>query len=210
MRKVYASELTQDMLVKMGVCWIDPDTLTVYGSENAYKIHANKEGYLMINLYELDEDGNKIKMPSKVKYIKKDGEVSYYESYYYKVMPIILSRVIFAWFDPSHKIPKGYVVDHISNKHDELNDYRINNLQLLTPAQNIMKERKPSDRVIKAGKGKTIEHYQSIIMRDVERYEQAKLAHDAELVHKIRSNIYNNKAKIRYLLRMNETKVDDE
>ena len=59
MRKEYASELTKDFLVKAGVKAVDFENCKVYGEQSEFIPTINAQGYLMIAVYELDENGNK-------------------------------------------------------------------------------------------------------------------------------------------------------
>ena len=96
-RKLYATALTKEELIKRGITYVDEDTLTIYGCNNKpLCIYQNKGGYLVVSIYELDEYGNKVKIPKQVKYKKLDGTVSYYNSYVYRIGAITLNRVIWA------------------------------------------------------------------------------------------------------------------
>lgn len=60
-RKTYASRLTKEMLVASGIESITEDGTVIRNGKQVIPTQ-NKKGYLMLNLYDLDEDGNKIKM----------------------------------------------------------------------------------------------------------------------------------------------------
>ena len=199
MRKDYATELTKEDLKRMGVTYIDESIPQVFGVYGPFTYFINNQGYFMVNLYDIDKDGNKIKCYKQDKHIKKDGTVSYYDSYYYLTRPITLNRVLWAWH--YGKVREGYVIDHINNKHDELEDYLIDKLEEITPGENIAKERPNSNtKVLKTGKGKDIKFYEDKLNYYVDLYIKAKKEHNAEAAHRARSNISNQKAKIRYLL----------
>lgn len=196
----YASELTKEMLIKMGVVEIDFDTLTVYGpyGPKTY-LTSHNQGYIEISVFDIDENGNKIKLPRKLKYKKKDGSVNYCESYIYKCKNIVLSRVFWAWkYGIAHE---GKVIDHINNHHEKLEDYRLDNLQEITPAQNVAKERPKSNTRIVYRKRKSIGYYEDRLVQAEIAYENAKLKGDADLVHKTRSKISYVKACIRGILK---------
>jgi len=196
----YASPLTKEYLIKAGVTWVDEDTLTVYGERGPIIPAPNKAGYLMISLYELDKNGNRIKVPSKYKYTAADGSIKEYDSYCYRVRSIGLHRVLWAW--RFGKVPNGYIVDHRNNQHYKLEDYNYDNLQLLTQAENLAKERPNSNtKILKPGKTRDISFYEDKLNYYLAEYEKAKRLHDASAVHKLRTNISNQRAKIRYLLK---------
>jgi len=92
------------------------------------------------------------------------------------------------------------VVDHKNNLHSNIEDYNIDNLQLLTPAENLAKERLKSGRELKCNLNKPISFYMSKLDNYFAVYDQAKKDHNAKLVHLLRSNIYNIRCKIRYYL----------
>ena len=201
MRKDYASRLTREDLFKHGITFVDPEILTVYGRNGYLWPHPNKAGYLMITVYDFDENGDRIKVPAKHRYTTVNGEVHESDSYAWKTIDITLNRVLWAWV--YGEVPKGFVVDHINNEHRKLEDYRLDNLQLLTPGENIAKERNNlNSKVIKCHR-KPLEYYEKKLISLSQQYEAAKFAHNAKLVHRLRSNISNVKARIRYLVRQN-------
>ena len=109
-RKTYASELTKEDLQKMGIVDVDFDNLIVYGKNGPLKYHKNKKGYLMVSLYDVDENGNRIKIPKIVKYRKKDGSIGECPTHAYKHRIIRLYKVLWVWrYD---KVQKGHVIDH--------------------------------------------------------------------------------------------------
>lgn len=192
MRKDYASRLTKEMLVAGGITCITKDGRAFKGEEEA-TLSANYQDYLMLNIIEVDEDGNKIKVPitRTFKGCKKPSN-----TYNYKQMSVGLHRAMWAWF--YGEVPAGYIVDHINNKHTELEDYNLDNLQLLTPSQNLEKERGISTRTLKCNLKKPLSFYEDKLNKYLTEYEQAKKEHDAKKVHKLRANIANTKARIRY------------
>lgn len=149
----------------------------------------------MIQFYDLDEDGNKIKAPVKRQF-KGCKKVS--ETYVYKVRTLGLHRVMWAWFNG--EVPTGYVVDHINNKHEVLEDYRLENLQLLTPGENLAKERNCNIRQMPCSLKRSLEWYENRLNMYLEQYDEAKKNRDANTAHRLRANISNIKAKIRYYL----------
>lgn len=89
-------------------------------------------------------------------------------------------------------------MDHINNKHNNLEDYRLENLQLLTPGENIVKDQKVFAKPIKCKLDRPLSYYENKLSDYRYAYEQAKLVHDAKLTHKLRSNISQTKARIAY------------
>lgn len=92
------------------------------------------------------------------------------------------------------------IVDHIDNKHETHYDNRIENLQLLTPAQNLAKERPVSMNVMTCDMKKPIEYYIDKYNYWILEYNKEKTENSSstEYAHKCRSfyNIY--KKKIEY------------
>lgn len=86
-------------------------------------------------MYDVDDDGNKIKVPITRKY-KRCRKKS--NTYNYKSKKITLSRVVWAWFNG--EASEGLVVDHIDNKHMTHYDNRLDNLQLITQKENSIKD----------------------------------------------------------------------
>ena len=196
MRKDYASELTKEELIKAGVVAVDLENCKVYGKYGEIIPTINSQNYLMLSLYELDENGNKIKVPIKRTY-KGTTKTSVYNTYTYKTLPVSLNRLLWAW--KYGKVRAGYIIDHINNKHDNLEDYKLENLQEITPAENVTKEKPESNFMIKPAKHKTIEYYAIKLNHYIKLYEQAKKDHDADKAHKLRSNISQVKARIRWI-----------
>lgn len=196
MRKEYASELTKDFLIKAGVVTVDLENCRVFGEQSEFIPFINKQDYLMISLYDLDENGNRIKIPIKRKF---KGCKKLTNTYIYKNRVISLNRLLWAWKYGS--VPTGYVIDHINNKHAELEDYKLNNLQCITPAQNIAKERPESTTICRPAYGISKEVYEQRLEYYLAEYEKAKKEHNAEAAHRLRSNIAAQKARIRYILK---------
>lgn len=192
MRKNYASRLTKDMLVKGGITCITNDG-RVYKGEKEVTLSVTSYGYLAFNIYEVDEAGNKIKVPITRFY---KGRKKPTNTYNYKTMLVGLHRAMWAWF--YDEVPAGYVVDHINNQHTELEDYTLDNLQLLTQAQNVGKEKGESTRTLKCKLNKPLSFYEDKLSYYLRLYEQAKKEHNAKEVRRLRANIANTKAKIRY------------
>lgn len=193
MRKNYASRLTKEMLIANGIELITEDGC-VFKNGKQYFPTVSKQGYLILSLYDLDENGNKIKVPSKKRWGNSE---KIYDTYNYKAMIVGLHRAMWAWIHG--EVPEGYVVDHINNKHECIEDYHLSNLQLLTQAENVAKERPESNkRELYCNLAKPLSFYENKLMRYLLKYDEAKQNHDTDLAHKLRSNISNTKARIRY------------
>ena len=93
-------------------------------------------------------------------------------------------RIVYTWFNGF--IPNGLIVDHINNNKF---DNRIENLQLLTPKQNLFKARKDKEmKVYPLPKTKkiTYEMCENLLNECLIKYEAAKQNHDNKLAHKLR------------------------
>jgi len=191
-RKDYATRLTKEELIEGGITCMTKDGLAFRGEKQA-ALSVNNQGYIMLNIYELDEDGNKIKVPIKRLY---KGCKNISNTYMYKTRVIGLHRAMWAWFHD--EVPAGYVVDHINNQHTELEDYNLDNLQLLTPAQNLEKERGISTRMIKCMLSKPLSFYEDKLDKYLAEYEQAKKDHNAKKIKNLGNNIAYTRARIRY------------
>lgn len=190
---MYCEKLTKEYLIKNGITAVDFETGKVFGvnGERAYSINAG--GYFVITLFVLDDNGNKIKVPIRRRF-KGCKKIS--DSYTYKQKTFGLHRIIWAW--KYGEVPEGYVIDHKNNKHSELEDYRLDNLQCITPAQNLAKEKPESNRMVKTNK--SLEHCEERLNYFLDMYNKAKLEHKAEDAHRYRSSIAHYKAQIRYIL----------
>ena len=197
MRREYASELTKEELVKMGVNYVDFNTCKVFGEQGEFTPSINNQGYLMINLYDLDENGNRIKLTIKRKYVgvRKTYE---YTTYTYKTRSVSLNRLLWAW--KYGKVRAGYVIDHKNNQHYNLEDYDIeHNLEEVTPGENIAKERPESNFMIRPAKGKDIAYYEEKLNYYLAEYDKAKKEHDQDKTHKLRSNVSQMRARISWI-----------
>lgn len=194
MKNKYATKLTKLDLIQAGITEITKEGL-VFKGETPVNLSVNAQGYLMLAIYKLDEEGNKIKKPitRRMPGCKRDTD-----TYTYELRSIGLHRAMWAWFN--NEVPEGYVVDHISNKHTELEDYRLDNLQLLTPAENLEKERGISDKQVYCKLDRPLSYYENKLNNYLLEYEEAKANHNAEECHRLRSNISQAKARLRYYL----------
>ena len=61
-RRAYARKLTKEMLIASGIELITEDGTVIRHGKQVIPIKG-KDGYLKLNIYDFDEDGNKIKIP---------------------------------------------------------------------------------------------------------------------------------------------------
>lgn len=196
----YAKKLTRDGLIKMGVkdIYFNPYDLqyhVINKNDKEIPLYRNNQDYIYFIIYDLNENGQHIKVPIK-RVFKGSAKIS--DTYVYKMKPIPLHRAIWAWY--KGEVPEGMVVDHIDNKHETHYDNRPENLQLLTPAENLAKERPVSTNIMTCNMKKPIEYYIDKYNYWVLKYkkEKEKNSSSTEYAHKCRSayNVY--KKKIRY------------
>ena len=205
MSRIYARKLTKDDLIKYGVKEITDDCKVIYSNDRVLckeeDFIKNKQGYLTFNVYDLDENGNRIKRLVKRRYKEK-----IYDTYTYKVKTICIHRAMIAWH--YNEVPEGYVVDHINNKHDTLADNRLENLQLLTPRANLVKERNNIDiRESSCRMTLPLSYYYDKLNTYLNKYNNAK---DQEEKHSLRTLISNYRARIRYWKSHEEEYIKNE
>lgn len=185
---MYGRKLTKEELKNSGITTITKDC-RVFREDGEIKPYPNADGYLMLNIYELDENGNRIIIPY---------EKSVY-GYIYKTRSIGLHRAMYAWHSKEQEVPEGLVVDHINNEHTKLEDYYMTNLQLLTPAENLAKDRDNWNVMeIKCNLSKPRSFYEDKLKGYEMAYEDAKKRKDAEAAHKFRSGLSQTRARLRY------------
>ena len=194
---MYCEKLTKEYLIKNGITAVDFETGKVFGVNGERTYSINNGGYFVLPLYVLDDNGNKIKVPIRRRF---KGCKKLSDSYTYKQKTFGLHRIIWAW--KYGEVPEGYVIDHKNNKHSELEDYRLDNLQCITPAQNLAKEKPESNRMVKTDN--SLEYCEEQLKICLDKYNKAKLEHKAEDAHKYRSLISYYKAQIRYILKNNK------
>ena len=194
-RKTYASRLTKEMLIKSGIELITEDGTVIRNGKQVIPIQDKNSGYLVIYIYDLDEDGNKIKIPvTKIcKGCKKPSD-----TYTYKVMMVGLHRAMWAWI--YGVVEEGYVVDHINNKHKSIEDYNINNLQVISQRENATKDREASTKEIKCKLDRPLSYYEDKLAYYEDLYKKAIKKGDQEEARNQRVNTYAQRARIRYWL----------
>ena len=193
-RKTYASRLTKEMLVANGIELITEDGTVIKNGKQIFP-KKNKQGYLILHFYEVDEDGNKIKIPITriFKGCKKPTN-----TYKYKTMTVGLHRAMWAWI--YGVVDKGYVVDHKNNKHTSIEDYHISNLQLISQRENTTKDRETSIVELKCKLDRPLSHYENKLAYYEDLYQKAVKEGNQEEAHKQRVNAYCQRARIRYWL----------
>ena len=193
MSKIFARPLTKDYLQKHGVKEIMKDCKVIFEDGRVLEKEedfSKDKGYLQFNVFELDENGNRIKISVKRR-IK--GYEKLYSTHIYKVRTIYLHRAMWAWFNG--EVPKGLVIDHITNKHDTLYDNRLENLQLLSPEDHARKDRTLSNRELKCKMTLPLSYYEDKLNTFINKYNNSKDQKDKRLLV---AYICQYKARIRY------------
>lgn len=183
----YAKRLTKEDLMKGGVTDITEDCRVF---KNGKEIELKKNyagGYFTFFIYELDSNGNKIKVPTP----------NAKNPYVYKARSIGLHRAMWAWH--YGEVPAGMVIDHRNNHHSKLEDYYLSNLQLLTPQENVTKERECNTRQLACNLSYPRSHYEEKLAAYEAAYSVAKETNaDKEVRHKLTSSIAHTRAQLRY------------
>lgn len=112
---------------------------------------------------------------------------------YYRHKPVTLGvhRIVWVWYNGIQH--EGMVIDHIDN--NSLNN-NLSNLQEITPAENLAKDKKYT-RILKPSLIHDLDWHKNKLAEYTAKYEKAKKEHDAEAAHKYRASVANYKAKIR-------------
>ena len=196
MKKItYAKRLTKETLIANGYESITEDGTVIRNGKQFIPFQDKKDGYLKIYIYELDEDGNKIKVPI----IKKDKRCKkQINTYNYKVRTIGLHRAMWAWI--YGVVEEGLVIDHKNNRHTSIEDYNINNLQILSQRENSIKNPRTSIREVKCRLDRPLSYYEDKLAYYEDLYQKAVKEGNQEEAHRQRNNTYTQRAKIRYWL----------
>ena len=183
---MYCRKLTKEELLLAGVTKVTEDC-KVFCGDKQLKIIKNNKGYFTVRIYELDAEGNRIKIVNE----------KYRSAYIYKCRTVGLHRLMWAWH--FNEVPCGMVVDHINNKHENIEDYRLENLQLMTSKENINKEHPEWHTYeMHCMLDKPRSHYENKLEGYTMLYIQAKQEKNADLAHKMRTAISQTKARLRY------------
>lgn len=176
MRKnCYAKEITREYLESLGIVEVNDEAMVFRKRKDGFlqlvTPHKNNAGYYTIALYD------------HKRYLEdRRGTV---------VLP--LHRVMWAW-------KKGVahaemVIDHINNQHQSLGDYRMENLQEITPGENLRKDRTGnygrSDcyKMPKYVQEADLDYVKGKVAEYQARLEQAKADHDAKSCHALRMQV---------------------
>lgn len=197
----YAKKLTKERLIQEGFTEITKEGRLFKGEQEIFPVWNGKEGnpnrYLCISLLKRDEQGHLIKGKDRIiKYTCKDGTISEYTTWNGIIETFGLHRVMWAWH--YGEVPEGYVVDHISNKHSRIEDYYLDNLQLLTPKENVTKERICNVKEIPCKLDRPRTYYEEKLANYEAMYEAAKANKDAKKAHQLRANLAQTRARLRY------------
>lgn len=185
----YAKRLTKRYLLDQGISYVSKDgyIFDLFGEEiPQVKMPSGYNGkfYQAIQFDYLDANGNKV----------KENIDRYFKGYFtYKKITIGVHRVVYAWFN--NEIPEGMVVDHIDN--NPRNNH-LDNLQLLTPEENLAKDRKPSTYKVKMAKKKvyTLEYINSKINYHTSILEELKRSKTKENYKEINEKIHKRYSSI--------------
>ena len=130
----YSKRLTREMLQELGIfriCWdVLEDEWWIQSYTKVKDQEYLKHSHIPVTM------AVKKHPKGKDKYYKI--VVIYHEGKYYTYQ---LGRLIYAWF--FGEVPEGMVVDHIDN--NSMNNW-IDNLQLLTPIENIRKKKQDNNK----------------------------------------------------------------
>ena len=193
--KTFASKLTKEMLVANGIELITEDGTVIRNGKQVIPTQNKKSGYLQLYIYELDEDGNKIKVPIIRKFKKCKKPTT---TYNYKTTTIGLHRAMWAWF--YGVVEEGWIIDHRSNKHTSIEDYNINNLQIISQRENATKDRKAGVWELKCRLNKPLSYYEDKLIYYEDLYKKALKDGNKYEIRKQACNTNHQKAKIRYWL----------
>ena len=187
---MYAKEMTKDYLEKLGITEVSADGKKIICKGKELNQIPLPTGYLSVSLY--DPEIYKVIYP-----LTKNRNAGEFQ--------VGVHRLVYAWFYGSAEA--GYVVDHIN---DIKTDNRIENLQLLTPGDNVWKGRVHNVKRIKCNVNKPLSFYMNKLNKYLDKYKAAKEAKQTDLVHKLRTNISHTRARIRYWLDKNKEKFVHE
>lgn len=181
--RIYAREITKDYLKKCGVEEVKEDgrTITIKGkAQTPFPMNSGNKQYMYVRLYDPD-------LRAAVPKEERSTNTGQFN------LGVHILNYVWNVADK----PQGLVVDHIDN--NPINNH-ISNLQLLTPRENVNKDKDKPPRVVQMPKYITEEE----ILKKLEgfeiAYEQAKQDHDATAAHRLRCQLSLWRAKHRQYL----------
>lgn len=163
-----------------------------------YAKKLTKEQLINLGIYSISEDGKEIiyKSPTlnTTRIIKQlEHADGYLRISFNRLKSMGVHRVVYAWFHG--EVPEGMVVDHIDNNKKNNN---INNLQLLTPHENLCKGTAKCTKTKKCKMTKPREYYEEKVNYYFELYEQIKKSGDWKKAHDINGLLNIARARLRY------------
>lgn len=182
-RRPYAGEITKEYLQqKLGIEYVAPDGTEVIRHGKSIKINVDKNAKKQYGKLSFHDPDLYAAVPKEEK-TNASGKVT-----------IDIHVLNYVWNKQTK--PAGMVIDHIDN--DPTNN-DISNLQCITQAENLAKERDNWHTwEIKCNLNKPRSHFEDKLRGYEMAYEQAKKDKDAEAAHKLRSNISQVRARLRY------------
>lgn len=178
MKRNYAESLSKEYLEYLGITKVSEDGKEIWKDDKLLTQYGDQDGYLKVSLYD----------PIKRQQVPQECRTASSG-----VLCLGVHRLVYAWFN--NFIPNGIVIDHINNCKT---DNRLENLQPLTPSENVWKGRICHIREIPCSLSRPREYYETKLAKYEELYNQAKLDHNAVEAHKQRTNIANIRARLRY------------
>ena len=172
-RKPYAREVSKEYLQKLGVEYVSKDgTLVIVKGQVAKLIPAKNS---------------------------KKGDRQYFNVRLYddnhEHFDAGIHVLNFVWNSGKTK-PAGMVVDHIDN---DASNNDISNLQCITVRENLAKEKANWNvKETPCQLNKPRSFYEEKLAKYEALYEEAKANHDADKAHKLRANISQCRARLRY------------
>lgn len=177
MRQNYGTQLTRDYLEYLGITEVSEDGAKVMKGDQELTQYENG-GYKAVGLYD----------PAKRRLVPMEERTNTTGQ-----LQLGVHRIVYCWYN--RIIPDGMVVDHRNN--NKL-DNRLENLQLLTPKENVWKGRECDTKEKKCKMNKPRKFYEDKLAKYEALYEEAKANHDAKACHKLRANVANTRARLRY------------
>ncbi len=188
MNKKYAQAITKEYLKKLGITNVSEDGYHVWKGDTELKQHFIGKGkyrYLTVCLY----DPELRQSISKEQRTNSSGQLT-----------LGVHILNYVW-NREDKL-EGLIIDHLDNC--QLNNH-ITNLQMITPKENLTKDKRMVNVwECKCQLKKPLSFYEDKLKHYELCYELAKKQKDAEECHKLRSNISQTRARIRYWMAHHE------